>query len=40
MFLLHILVWFLVSALVYALKEADKWAKKNPELVKQNEKEE
>lgn len=32
--------WNLVSALVYALKEADAWAKENPELVKQNEKEE
>ena len=31
--------WNLVSALVYALKEADKWAEENPELVKQNEKE-
>ena len=31
--------WNLVSALVYALKEADKWAKENPELVKQNEEE-
>lgn len=32
--------WNLVSALFYALKEADKWATENPELVKQNEKEE
>lgn len=32
--------WNLVSALFYALKEADKWAKENPELVKQNEEEE
>lgn len=32
--------WNLVSALFYALKEADKWAEKNPELVKQNEEEE
>ena len=32
--------WNLVSALVYAIKEADNWAKENPELVKQNEKEE
>ena len=32
--------WNLVSALFYALKEADKWAEKNPELVKKNEKEE
>ena len=32
--------WNLVSALVYALKEADKWAEKNPELVKQYEEEE
>ena len=32
--------WNLVSALFYALKEADKWAEKNPELVKQNKKEE
>ena len=31
--------WNLVSALVYALKEADKWAIENPELVKQNEEE-
>lgn len=30
--------WNLVSALFYALKEADKWAEKNPELVKQNKK--
>ena len=28
--------WNLVSALFYALKEADKWAEKNPELIKQN----
>nr|DAH52904.1 MAG TPA: hypothetical protein [Microviridae sp.] len=27
--------WDLVSALVYALKEADEWAKKNPELINQ-----
>ena len=32
--------WNLVSALVYALKEADKWAEKNPELIKQNKEEE
>lgn len=32
--------WNLVSALFNALKEADKWAEKNPELVKQNEEEE
>lgn len=32
--------WNLVSALFYALKEADKWAEKNPELVKQNKEEE
>ena len=32
--------WNLVSALFYALKEADEWAEKNPELVKQNEEEE
>ena len=32
--------WNLVSALFYALKEADKWAEKNPELIKQNEEEE
>lgn len=32
--------WNLVSALFYALKEADKWAEKNPKLVKQNEEEE
>ena len=31
--------WNLVSALIYALKEADKWAEENPELIKQNEKE-
>lgn len=31
--------WNLVSALFYALKEADKWAEQNPELVKQNIKE-
>lgn len=30
--------WNLVSALVYALKEADEWAKKNPELINQTEK--
>lgn len=32
--------WNLVSALFYALKEADKWTKENPELVKQNKEEE
>lgn len=32
--------WNLVSALFYALKEADKWAEKNPELVKKNKEEE
>lgn len=32
--------WNLVSALFYALKEADKWAEKNPELVKQYKEEE
>lgn len=32
--------WNLVSALFFALKEADKWAEKNPELVKQNKEEE
>lgn len=32
--------WNLVSALVYALKEADKWVEKNPELIKQNKEEE
>ena len=32
--------WNLVGALVYALKEADKWAEKNPELIKQNKEEE
>lgn len=32
--------WNLVSALFYALKEADKWVEKNPELVKQNKEEE
>lgn len=31
--------WNLVSALVYALKEADKWAEKNSELIKQNKEE-
>lgn len=31
--------WNLVSALFYALKEADEWAKKNPELVKQDKEE-
>lgn len=29
--------WDLVSALVYALKEADKWAEENPELINQTE---
>jgi hypothetical protein len=28
--------WNLVSALVYALKEADKWAEKNKELLNEN----
>ena len=28
--------WNLVSALVYALKEADKWAEKNKELLNKN----
>lgn len=32
--------WNLVSALFYALKEADKWAEKNPKLIKQNKEEE
>lgn len=32
--------WNLVSALVYALKEADKWAEEHPELVYQNKEEE
>lgn len=32
--------WNLVSALVYALKEADKWAEKDQEPVEQNEEEE
>lgn len=32
--------WNLVSALFYALKEADKWAEKNPEVVKLNKEEE
>lgn len=32
--------WNLVSALVYALKEADEWVEKNPELIKQNKEEE
>ena len=27
--------WDLVSALVYALKEADRWAEENPELINQ-----
>ena len=27
--------WDLVSALIYALKEADKWAEKNSELINQ-----
>lgn len=31
--------WNLVSALFYALKEADKWAEENPELIKQNKEE-
>ena len=30
--------WNLVSALIYALKEADEWTKKNPELINQTEK--
>ena len=29
--------WNLVSALFYALKEADKWTEENSELVEQNE---
>ena len=32
--------WNLVSALFYALKEADKWAEKNAESVEQNKEEE
>ena len=32
--------WNLVSALLYALKEADKWAEKNPEVVELNKEEE
>lgn len=28
--------WDLVSALIYALKEADEWAEKNPELINQS----
>ena len=32
--------WNLVSALFCALKEAEKWAEENPELVKQNKEEE
>ena len=28
--------WDLVSALIYALKEADKWAEKNSELINQS----
>ena len=31
--------WNLVSALFYALKEADEWVEKNPELVKQDKEE-
>lgn len=27
--------WNLVSALFYALKEADKWAKEHPEIIEQ-----
>lgn len=27
--------WDLVSALIYALKEADEWAEKNPKLINQ-----
>lgn len=27
--------WDLVNALIYALKEADKWAEENPELINQ-----
>ena len=30
--------WNLVSALIYALKEADQWAEKNKELLNKNEK--
>lgn len=30
--------WNLVSALFYALKEADKWVEENPELIKKTEK--
>lgn len=30
--------WDLVSALVCALKEADEWAKKNPEIINQTKK--
>lgn len=32
--------WNLVSALFYALKEADKWAEINPEILEQNQTEE
>lgn len=32
--------WDLVGALVYALKEADKWAEKNPEIINQIKKDE
>ena len=32
--------WNLVSALFYALQEANEWAEKNPELVKENKEEE
>ena len=32
--------WNLVSALFYALKEADKWAEKNPEAIELNKEEE
>lgn len=31
--------WNLVSALFYALKEADKWTEKNPEVVELNKEE-
>ena len=32
--------WDLVSALVYALKEADEWAKNNQDIINQTKKEE
>ena len=32
--------WNLVTAMIYACKEADKWAEKNPEVVELNKEEE